>query len=148
MKLRTLLLLFTLGMFAQGAMASNAPINTEDRTEGVASMDDMATSKTLSKKELRLQKKMLKKQERMEKRMAKLEKFLGKKLAKKAMDFNDPVDKWFWFWILGWAAGLLLSILAAATIVGGGFGVFWLLASLAWLFGTISLVIWLVKKFG
>jgi hypothetical protein len=53
-----------------------------------------------------------------------------------------------WFWIFGWAAGLLLSIVGVAAALGGGFGIFWLLGSLCWLFGTISLIIWLLKKTG
>ncbi|MBK8967505.1 MAG: hypothetical protein R3D58_05530 [Saprospiraceae bacterium] len=71
------------------------------------------------------------------------------------VDFSDPVDKWMWFWIFGWAAGLLLSILAAAVTTGGiysgsfGFGaVLFTFAWLAWLFGSVCLIVWLVKKFG
>ena len=103
----------------------------------------------LTKKELRKQKRAAKKQARMEKWMNKLQ----KKLA--AVDFNDPVKKWMWFWIFGWGAGLLLSIIAGAVATGGvfsgGFGAAYILAllgSLAWIFGTVSLVIWLVKQFG
>ena len=80
-------------------------------------------------------------------------KFFAKKGNR--VDFSDPVDKWMWFWIFGWAAGLLLSILAVAFatggVYGGGFGIAAILATfswLAWLFGTVALVVWLVKKFG
>ena len=71
------------------------------------------------------------------------------------VDFSDPVDKWMWFWIFGWAAGLLLSILAAAVTTGSiysgsfGFGaILFTFAWLAWLFGSVCLIVWLVKKFG
>ena len=70
-----------------------------------------------------------------------------KKKYDAGIDFQDPVNKWMWFWIFGWGAGLLLSILGAATLFSGG-GILWILSYLCWLFGTVSLVIWLVKKFG
>lgn len=80
------------------------------------------------------------------KKIAKMQKRFAKDGAK--VDFQDPVNKWMWFWIFGWAAGLLLSIVGVAAALGGGFGIFWLLGSLCWLFGTISLIIWLLKKTG
>ena len=91
-----------------------------------------------------------KKADKMEKKLNKLGKKLEKKMAKKQakvgdtdVDFEDPVDKWMWFWIFGWGAGLVLSILSLATL-GGFLGV---LGLLAWTFGTVALIIWLVKKF-
>lgn len=67
---------------------------------------------------------------------------------------GDPVDKWFWFWVIGWGAAIVLSIIAAAVVVGGaftgGFGIgaiLYLIAYLAGLFGSVSLIVWLVKKF-
>lgn len=85
------------------------------------------------------QTKELKKEMKAQKKMAKLAKFL----KKSGVTFSDPVEKWFWFWIFGWGAGLLLSILIWTALPGS----LWFLSSLAWLFGTVSLVIWLVKKF-
>jgi ABC-type multidrug transport system fused ATPase/permease subunit len=91
----------------------------------------------------------LKKEFKAQKRMAKLE-----KLFKKAgVDFKDPVNKWMWFWIFGWAAAIVLAIVGAAIVVGTvgtGFGIGGIIALIGWLaglFGTVSLVIWLVKKF-
>ena len=99
------------------------------------------------------QKTDLKKEFKREKRFAR---FLD--LAKKAgVDFKDSTQKWMWFWIFSWAAGLVLYIVAVAVVVGsattgsvgglGAIGILGLLAWLLWLFGLVSLVIWLVKKF-
>jgi beta-lactamase regulating signal transducer with metallopeptidase domain len=63
------------------------------------------------------------------------------KLAKK-IDFKDPVEKWLWFGIFGWGASILLYILAYAVPF------LWILGALAGLFGTVCIVIWLIKKFG
>ncbi|HKK63337.1 MAG TPA: hypothetical protein VJ951_12305 [Bacteroidales bacterium] len=67
---------------------------------------------------------------------------------------GDPVDKWFWFWVLGWGAWIVLSIVASAIVVGSAFGsgfgigaLLFLIAYLAGLFGTVSLIVWLIKKF-
>jgi hypothetical protein len=80
----------------------------------------------------------------------KMTKFMSKRFAKAGggIDLQDPVEKWMWFWIFGWGAGLVLSILASAVTFGTGFSIFWGLASLLWLAGSVCLVIWLLKKFG
>ncbi len=82
----------------------------------------------------------------------KVSKMIAKRLAKSKaggnIDLADPVEKWMWFWIFGWGAGLLFYIIAAASVLTTGFGIFGLLGLLCTLFGTISLVIWIVKKFG
>ena len=103
----------------------------------VFSMIETTTStQTVS---IETQKKELKKEFKTQKRLAKFEKIM----KKAGIDFNDPVEKWFWFWILGWGAGLVLSALIWSVLPGG----LWFLASLAWAFGTVSLIIWLIKKF-
>lgn len=89
-----------------------------------------------------------------ERKQARKAKWFAKKGQR--VDFSDPVDKWMWFWIFGWGAGLVLYILAVAIASGGiysgtGFGFAAILATfswLAWLFGSVALIIWLVKKFG
>ncbi|MCB0642509.1 MAG: hypothetical protein KDC44_12755 [Phaeodactylibacter sp.] len=90
--------------------------------------------------------KQLKRQKRFEKRMAKME----KKANKKDIDFSDPVDKWLWFAVFGWAGGVILTILAYVLVFStAGFGlggVLWLLASLCYLFGSVSFIVWLIKK--
>ncbi len=130
LRLFGLLTLVALFFFAPQAQA----INTADR----APLETAASYHKLTKKELRQQK-------RMEKRL--------KKMQKKGVDFSDPVNKWLWFAIFGWGAGIILYIVAYALIGAslysgfGLFGVFSLLGALASLFGSISFVVWLIKKF-
>ena len=148
MKLKTLLVLLTFGILSQGAFANGPAVNSEDFATGLVTIDEMAAdkapvSKQLTKKELRQQKRALKKQAKMEKRMAKFQEKLQKKMNKKAVDFNDPVDKWFWFWIFSWGAAILISLLAVGLVSP----FIWVIASLLWLFGTVSLIVWLVNKF-
>lgn len=131
------------------AMAFAAPIvNTEDQPAGIVTMDEMVADKVMTAEELKVLQKEEKKQLRMERRMERLEKFMNSKLGQKLLGgLDDPVDKFFWYWIIGWGVGILLSIIAAATLTGGGFGILWLLAYLAYLAGSVALIVWLVKKF-
>ena len=103
------------------------------------------THNAVSTTTIEKQKNDLKKEFKMQKRMAKFEKLF----QKAAVDFKDPVNKWMWFWIFGWGAAIVLSIVGAAAVTGlsAGFGIWYLLASLCGLFGSISLIIWVVKKF-
>ncbi len=82
------------------------------------------------------------------------EKLASSKLMKKAkrlsqffgkgdkVDFESEPDRWMWFWIFGWSAAIVLSIM----------GVFFFpIAYLGWLCGlagTVCLVIWILKKTG
>lgn len=80
------------------------------------------------------------------------------KLVKKVAaigGLGDPVDKWFWYFVIGVGGAIVLTIIASAIVVGsaftGGFGIggiLYLIAYLAWLFGIVSFIIWLVKKLG
>ena len=79
--------------------------------------------------------KMGKKAEKMTKKMFK--KFGGDS----KVDFKSEPERWMWFWLAGWALGVLFYI--AAWIVWP----LWYLGALCWLGGTICLVIWLLKKF-
>jgi len=92
-----------------------------------------------------LSKKATKKQARLEKRIAKMQ----KRAAAQDIDFSDDTNKWKNFWLLGWGGGLLLTILGLVLALGtGGLGlVLSLVGGLAITFGTVSLIIWLVKKF-
>ncbi len=95
-----------------------------------------------------------KKIKKIEKQLGKLESKIKKKLSKKALkgdradvDFEDDVDKWMWFWIFGWGLGIVLPVLASVLSLGLVSTLIGLIGALAATFGTVSLVIWLVKKF-
>jgi len=151
----TLILLFAFSV-SSNLFAVVTPTNND--TEAAISTENLVEEAYPAG--VTLTKKQMKKKARMEKALTKFEKRLNKVNAKRALkgkagiDFSDPVDKWMWFWIFGWAAAIILPIIAAivvtGTLTGGGFGIgllLVLLASLAGLFGTISLIIWLIKKF-
>ena len=70
---------------------------------------------------------------RLEKKVTKL----LKKLQKAAIDLDDPVDKWMWFWLLSWGASIVIGILLSG----------WL-ARLLFAAGTIFLIIWLIRRGG
>jgi len=95
---------------------------------------------TNSQKSDRLIKKLEKYKERFQRITAKK----NLKNGEAGVDFEDPVDKWMWFWIFGWGASIAISILAG--ILGIGFLGF--IGYAAGLFGTVSLIIWIIKKFG
>ena len=107
----------------------------------------------ISKKEARMAKRMERAQKRMNRLMARVDRFLAKRGLERpaGIDLQDPVKKWMWFWILGWGGAVVLYILASVLFVGtggAGFGVATLLSllgSLLGLFGTVSLVMWIVK---
>lgn len=150
MKNRILLLTFVLALMSQLSFSINTVNNTLPGN-GAPLPVGLVTTHALTKTEAKAIQKAEKKQVRTQKRIAVVQKFLAKNMAKKAVDFKDPVNKWLWFGVFGWGAGLVLWIIAASVVSGGGFlggGFLGLLASLAWLFGTVAFVIWLVKKFG
>jgi Flp pilus assembly protein TadB len=121
----TLLMVFGAFLFLQPAQA--AIMTRTETTEVVQKRNDEL------KKEFKIQKKM-----------NKLQKFL----KKFKIDMSDSTEKWMWFWIFGWAAAIILTVVSAASVTTlSGFGILWLLASLCWLFGSVSLIVWLVKKF-
>ena len=125
------------------ATSSRASVEVSAKESRTAMVKKVAGEKGQLFKALKAEKKKLRKYKKFKKK--------GQRV-----DFSDPVNKWMWFWIFGWGAGLLLSILAFAIASGGiysgsGFGIAAILATLswlAWLFGTVALVVWLVKKFG
>jgi Flp pilus assembly protein TadB len=79
-----------------------------------------------------------------EKRFEKKFNKLKKKLAKKDIDFNDPVDKWLWLWLISWGAAIVFGVIAYA---GTGIVILATLSWLLWLAGSVFFIIWLVKKF-
>lgn len=145
MKLKLLLSFFTLALLSNTMWAlPHGEIKAKEAKSKIEVAS--ATSKALTKAEIKDIKRAERQQARFEKRIAFVQKVMKKKYDA-GIDFQDPVNKWMWFWIFGWGAGLLLSIIGAATLFSTG-GFIWILGSLCWLFGTVSLVIWLVKKFG
>lgn len=150
MKIRNLVVTVLAALFVHAGFAINT-VNNTVASNGVALPIELVTGHGMTRTEAKAIQKAEKKQVRTQKRIAMVQKYLAKNMAKKAIDFKDPVNKWLWFGVFGWGAGLVLWILAAAVTTGGGFlggGFLGLLASLAWLFGTVAFVIWLVKKFG
>ena len=156
MKFKTLLLLFGFAMLFQGvSLANSNVINLEDHREGLISLEDAVTKSSATKIQLKEMKKLEKQRKSTEKKMAKFQKFMKSKKGQKMLGgLDDPIDKYFWYWVIGWGAAIVLSILAAAIATGGafsgGFGIAWILALIGWLAGlagTVALVIWLIKKF-
>jgi hypothetical protein len=164
MKMKSLLLIFSFGLITASlsAKSNNDRVNSEDYQEGVLMMNEAYAKDALTKKELRQQKRHERKLLRAEKRQYKMQKKLAwvmkkieKKVAKqraKGKDIggiDDPVDKWFWYWLILWGAGIILSIIAAALFTGfysGAGGVlFGLLATLCWLGGAVCFIIWLIN---
>lgn len=76
------------------------------------------------------------------KKATRLAKLLGKGDAGDKVDFETEPDRWMWFWLLGWGAGLALSIMGFFIPFIGYLGY------LCWLAGSVCLVIWLLKKTG
>ena len=143
MKSKILAFVLMIAVITQSGYAVNTIKNLLPGN-GVEQQINTVKSNTLSKAEAKSIQKAERKEFRTQKRIAMVQRFMAKKMAKKAIDFQDPVNKWLWFGIFGWGAGLLLWIIAG-SVLSGGIG---LLASLCWLFGTVAFVIWLVKKFG
>lgn len=87
--------------------------------------------------------KQAKKMQKLEKRIEKRIKKLEVKADKAEVDFDDPVEKWMWFWIFSWGLGLA-ALLVAQIVLDGLFG---FIAGALFIFGFVALVLWLVKTF-
>ena len=120
-------------------------INTEDHPAKGISIKEMAVEQKAEKE--------LKKPQREENRWLKLEEKINRFLERKNISsgeaavglLDDPVNKWFWFWIFGWSLGLIITLISGATVTTGFLGILWLLGFVG---GSVALVIWLLKKFG
>lgn len=134
------LLVFTFLSVNQGLAVNTTPANKALAVEKLNS-DNAKQTRKMRVLELRKQKKSAK--------IAKKVKKIQSKISSKGVDFKDPVNKWKWFWLFGWGAFIVLIILAGVvgTASFSGFEViFNSLGLLSFLFGTASLVIWLIKK--
>ncbi|MFQ5447497.1 MAG: hypothetical protein ACE5FF_11235 [Saprospiraceae bacterium] len=148
-------LAFLFGVSQTAIAASAVSLTKKGETETMTRQDVKSSAFVPGENLTKRQERRLKRGER---RLNKLEKKLnkrGKSLKALGIDLSDPVDKWMWYWIFGWGAALVLYIIASAIATGsvysGGFGIAVLFAYLGWiagLFGTVALVIWLLKKFG
>jgi hypothetical protein len=160
MKIKYLLLTLSLALVVTTGFAGSS-VNTEDKAMGTVLMEDMMADKATLKAEKQLDRQLLnaeKKQYRAEKRVAWFSKMINKKMAKSKNKsiggLDDPVDKWFWYWLIAWGAALLVSILfwslagAGVGFYSGGWLIAGLLSTLLWLGGTVCFIIWLVNKLG
>jgi hypothetical protein len=143
---KTILLLIPGIIFLQSFMQASPVINLEDHPAGIIEMKSLIPDHMSTRSEL----KKLKKEEHhllfVEKQISRISQKLGSKRTSHSLGgFSDPVDKWFWIWIVTWGLGILLTILFAGSLTGATFGIIWLLS---FGLGAISLVLWLVKKFG
>lgn len=145
MKLKGILLSFSLVLISFSLSAVNKSNSAAVMADGKnAQLVEVATTNSQAMTMSAI--KEIKKEQRMEQRIERIQ----KKLEKYGVDFSDPVNKWMWYWIFAWGAAIVVSILAWGILSStvSGFGILGLLSSLLWLAGTVSLVIWLVKKFG
>ena len=121
-------------------------VNTEDFAMGSTGMSERSTDQTIITHKGRSDRSGEKIIRRVEKLIERLENNLQSRMEKKSLgNINDPVDKWFWFWGISWGLGIMISIFTAGAVVGTGIGLLWWLL---FAIGSVSLVIWLVKKFG
>ena len=120
--------------------------NTEDFVSGKLTMAEYAHSTPLSKHELKKQKKEERLLHRVESLMLRFEKAIHAKMQKKSINgISDPVDRWLWIWGISWGIGILITIIAGGAVAATGIGIIWLLAFSV---GAVSLILWLIKKFG
>lgn len=120
--------------------------NTEDFVAGKLTMVEYANNTPLSKQEFKKQKKEERLFHRVENLMFRFEKAIHAKMQKKSINsISDPVDRWLWIWGISWGAGILITIFAGGAVAATGIGIIWLLAFSV---GAVSLILWLIKKFG
>ncbi len=70
---------------------------------------------------------------------------LAKEFKNAAPEETQDIDRNLKLALILLGAALVLSIIAGATYTGG-YGILWLLATLAWLAGVVFFVIWLVEE--
>ena len=139
----TLSMLLVFSLAATSVMAGN-PINSEDNTAGIVSMDDAFSSKAMTKADMRVAKradklalKAEKKQIRQEKRMVKINNFIAKHFGNSALGgLDDPIDKFLWWAIIAAGVAIIFSF------------IFWPISTIFWIGSIVLLVLWIIKKYG
>lgn len=127
-----------------GPAHANTRINTEDEKPGLISYSGFLSPGVYSepsRKQLQREEKRLL---RFEKRIVQYQQRMSDRQQSRIGGIGDTTDRWFWFWVIGWGAGLLLTIISGGTITTGALGIFWMLS---FVFGSVSLIIWLLKRF-
>jgi Flp pilus assembly protein TadB len=121
------------------AFAFFAPIQLSASTAVSAKESrEVIIKKVMEQKETVLTEKLA--SSKLMKKAKRLSQFFGKG---EQIDLKSEPDKWMWFWIFGWSAAILLSIMSVFT-----FGAFAYLGWLCGVAGTVCLIIWLLKKTG
>jgi len=134
MPLKTVFLILCTVFVVQGAFAVNSAPTVKGEGEPVT-----LTTKKMDKKILKQEKKAFKQQKKIERRAKVFNIIASSPAAKKALGgLNDPVDKFFWYWVIGWGASIVLGA------IPGGFLVAWI----PFLAGAVFGILWIIKKFG
>jgi len=126
------------------------PVNQEDYGVGIVSMCDLIdgdhANALIAHGEKRARKRLraVKKQERRDRRIERVADWIHKRMIKRAEKgkriiggFDDPVDKWFWYWMIAWGGAIVFAVVGVGIIVG--------LLALA---GIAFAVIWILERFG
>ena len=138
--------LFTCALFLQSLLAASPIINTEDHPSAIIEMKELIPDHHTTRSEL---KGMMKEEHqliRIEKSLVRMNKMSHSGKHMNALGgLKDPIDRWFWFWIITWGVGILLTLTFGGGLSSATIGIIWLLA---FALGSVSLVLWLLKKFG
>jgi hypothetical protein len=146
MKRKSIPPVFTFLLFTQSWLFASTVINTEDHPSGLNEMSEMVPDHRLSQKEIKDLKGYEQRLQRIENRLGRFNKVLASGKSKSSIgSISDPVDKWFWIWVISWGVGILLTVLFGGALAGVAIGIIWFLA---FGLGSVALVLWLVKKFG
>lgn len=146
MSLKSIPPAFSLLFFFHSFLNANPILNTEDHPEGLIVMSALIPDHKPDHAELKNLKQNEQQLVRIEKRIGRINKIYNSGSSNRPLGgISDPVDKWFWIWVIGWGLGLVLTLLFAGAITGAAIGIIWFLA---FGIGSVALVLWLVKKFG
>jgi hypothetical protein len=133
-------------LFTQHDIYCTPVNNTEDFVAGKLTMAEYANTTSISNQAFKKQKKEERSHHRSARLMVRLENALHAKIDKRSINgISDPVDRWLWIWGISWGAGILITLFAGGAIAATGIGILWLIAFSV---GAVSLILWLVKKFG